>query len=634
MAVRAVLRRIRVSSLSPAANLLGRLRYAQKFALVGLILLVPLGSVAGAYIDLQRDQIAFSSKERTGVVLMAPLIDLTAELVRTRGEAPADGRVTANLTSAVRHIDTLDERVGNELGTHAAWQGVRRAVLTADQAGSGTADQRRTASTAAISSLLALIVQVGDASNLTLDPDIDSYYLMDTLQVRLPMLLDVAGRSADTAAAGAARSGSDAAMGLGLNHGVITDIKNALDRASNAVTTNTTDARVGAAARDWFSRLDRATDTLDQALTAATKSTDLTGVAAPAIAVQQEARAIAQWAATTLDTLLHTRISGFKSRAWRVGLGSSAAALLAMYLFTGFYLSVTRPIRRIIGILSDVADGDLSKRVPVDTRDEMGFVSTALNDTIARTEMATDRLARRATHDSLTGLPNRSYLLSRLTEALDHCSDSGAMMCVIFVDLDRFKIINDSLGHEAGDQVLCEIASRISMVKGGRDTVARLAGDEFVMMCEDVESVDAGVRLAERIVDAVSEPVVVLLQAGRREVSVGASVGIAVTAGPDRSEPEDLLRDADVAMYHAKQRGRGRVEVFDDTLRIAVQRKMDRRESLRRASARARSTCITSRSSPRPRAGSSVSRRSPAGTIRPRGCWTPWTSSRWPRKAA
>jgi len=586
MATGAAARRVLAGLFRPAARLLGRLRYAQKFAVVGLVLLVPLGFVAGAYVDLQRDQIAFSAKERSGVVLMGPLVDLTAHLVQERHQVATGARVTADLTSRLADIDRANEQVNQELDTGDAWRDTRRLVLDAQAAGT-----HPSAYDIAVDSLLALIVRVGDASNLTLDPDIDSYYLVDTLQFRLPVLLDVAGRGSDTAAspggpdgtvAGPGGPSAEVTMQLGLNHGVITDMRKALARAASAVVNQTADPGVRAGAQTGFDRLDAATAKLDGALSASITAGRLDGVAAPAALVLQEATAFASWAAVALDRLLRTRISGFTNRALRVGLGSSAAALLALYLFAGFYLSVSRPIRRIVDTLRGVASGDLTRRVFVDTRDEVGFVSVALNDTIARTEVATERLAARATHDPLTHLPNRDYVLHRLTETLDRCA-AGELMCVIFIDLDRFKIINDSLGHETGDEVLCVVAERLSEINRSGDMVGRLAGDEFVVICENLPSVDAATAIAEHVVARLSEPILLRSDDGgtEREASVGASAGIAVADGSTRPEPADLLRDADVAMYYAKQRGQGRVEIFDERLRVAVRDRMELRNELR-----------------------------------------------------
>jgi diguanylate cyclase (GGDEF)-like protein len=433
----------------------------------------------------------------------------------------------------------------------------------------------------AVDSLQDLIVLVGDQSNLTLDPDIDSYYLMDALQFRLPVLIDVAGRTAVRAAVDPASIGT--AIAFGRNLGVITDIRKALSRAGGAVISKTKSSSARKTARAGFQRLDRAIGSLMEALTAATARGEWASVAAFASLAQNEAAFTVGWTAVELDALLHTRVSGFSQQAMRAGVGSGGAALLALYLFVGCYLSVTRPVRSIVEVLDSVAKGDLTRRVSVDTKDELGFVAHALNETIARTEVATDRLSTRAMHDALTGLPNRAYVLGRLAEALERSGADRYQVCVIFVDLDRFKIINDSLGHEAGDEVLRAISGRLTAINRRGDTVARLAGDEFVVICEDLESIDVATAIAERIVSQVSEPVTVHLGSTMREVNVGASVGIAVADGLARTDPADLLRDADVAMYQAKQRGRGRVEIFDDILRVAVQRRLDARNELRDA---------------------------------------------------
>jgi diguanylate cyclase (GGDEF)-like protein len=156
-------------------------------------------------------------------------------------------------------------------------------------------------------------------------------------------------------------------------------------------------------------------------------------------------------------------------------------------------------------------------------------------------------------------------------------------MAVLFIDLDRFKPINDSLGHHIGDEVLTVIAGRLTTLLRGADTVARLAGDEFLVICEGFAAPEAAVEAAERLVTELSRPIMTGTGTTVREVTVGASVGIAYADGSTDLTPEDLVRDADVAMYRAKQRGRGRVEVFDDALRIAVEQRLQIQENLRHA---------------------------------------------------
>jgi diguanylate cyclase (GGDEF)-like protein len=569
-----------------AATLIGRLRYVQKFVVVGLVLLIPLGFVATAYVGLQRDQIAFSAKERNGVAYLAPLVELASRVAQARHAAVTGDRAAVPLDRLMAAVDTVDRRLAPTLGTGDAWVPTRQLVVAAQRA-TGPADGRYEAYNAAMQALSELIVRVGDASNLTLDPDLDSYYLMDTLQFRLPVVLDTAGRSADlavlaTAAPASART--DALIDLGLTNGVLAATRATIARSVATVIAETADAEVRRRTGENFHRLDQAIATLTAGLTIAVKEHRPAGIPADASdAVRAAATDFAAQAGTSLDRLLEVRIDGFSGRAERVELATGLAALLAAYLFVGFYLSVASPIRRIVTTLHAVAGGDLTRRVTVDTRDELSFVARALNETVARTEAATNRLAQQANYDTLTGLPNRDLVLDRLGQALARSRRDGSLMAVLFIDLDRFKPINDSLGHHAGDEVLTEIARRLTTVARGGDTVARLAGDEFLVVRAGFAAPENAVETAELVVAELSRPIMTGTGAAAREVTVGASVGIAYADGATDLTPADLVRDADVAMYRAKQRGRGRVEVFDDALRIAVELRLRTQEELRHA---------------------------------------------------
>jgi diguanylate cyclase (GGDEF)-like protein/PAS domain S-box-containing protein len=169
-----------------------------------------------------------------------------------------------------------------------------------------------------------------------------------------------------------------------------------------------------------------------------------------------------------------------------------------------------------------------------------------------------ERLAYAAIHDPLTTLPNRVLFMDRLETALTRAARHGRMVAVVFLDLDRFKLVNDGMGHAAGDRLLERVAERLQRVTRPSDTVARFGGDEFVVLCEEIADEAVAVEMAQRLADALREPVVL----SEGEIFVTASLGLALSGG-DRDTAASLVRDADTAMYTAKDRGRARIEVFD-----------------------------------------------------------------------
>ena len=207
----------------------------------------------------------------------------------------------------------------------------------------------------------------------------------------------------------------------------------------------------------------------------------------------------------------------------------------------------------------------------------------AHNDHTARTPTTAsdggqDGLAHRVLHDPLTDLPNRTLFLDRLALALARLRRHQTGIAVLFIDLDNFKVVNDSLGHGAGDRLLVELGGRLREAIRPSDTIARFGGDEFVVLCEDIDEARDAVAVGERVVAAASLPFTL----DGREMFVSASVGVALTVDCE-STPETLLRDADAAMYRAKERGRGRVEVFDEALRARIMERLDLENGLRRA---------------------------------------------------
>ncbi|HET6232480.1 MAG TPA: EAL domain-containing protein [Longimicrobiaceae bacterium] len=190
-----------------------------------------------------------------------------------------------------------------------------------------------------------------------------------------------------------------------------------------------------------------------------------------------------------------------------------------------------------------------------------------------------EQLRHDAMHDALTGLPNRHLFMERLGRLVERRRRGGTGFAVLFLDLDRFKVVNDSLGHHVGDELLVEVARRLRECAAG-DTVARLGGDEFAVLLESVAGEDEARAAAELLAEVVAVPVVL----SGYEVFTGASVGIALGSGGER--PEHLLRNADMAMYRAKASGVARCEVFDRAMHDAALGRLRLETDLRRAAER------------------------------------------------
>jgi diguanylate cyclase (GGDEF)-like protein/PAS domain S-box-containing protein len=209
--------------------------------------------------------------------------------------------------------------------------------------------------------------------------------------------------------------------------------------------------------------------------------------------------------------------------------------------------------------------------------DQPRYLITQMVDITDR-KLFEQQLLHQAFHDGLTGLPNRALFMDRLEHALARRPREDETIAVIFLDLDNFKVINDSLGHRAGDQLLLTMAERLQHCVREGDTVARLGGDEFTVLLEPLADVTDAILVAERI----AEQSLTLYTIGDRDVSVTASIGIALP-GDENETADDLLRNADIAMYEAKQRGKAQYQVFATPMDVRARERLDLEIELQRA---------------------------------------------------
>jgi diguanylate cyclase (GGDEF)-like protein len=272
-------------------------------------------------------------------------------------------------------------------------------------------------------------------------------------------------------------------------------------------------------------------------------------------------------------------ISALRTRE-RIQLGASFAILFLGFVIGALlsrrvYRSITSPLKGLEEAATRLGGEDLSHRVDVHGDDELAKVGSAFNVMAERLQQSRDELHHLALHDTLTGLPNRALFMEHLEHAIARSRRRGTPITVMFLDLDGFKAVNDTLGHEAGDEVLKSVADGLQRSLREEDMVARLGGDEFGIVLE--ESTSGAMLSARRILRRFERP----WSLSARDVPVGVSIGIATRDSEE--ELDELVRQADTAMYAAKASGKGRFRVFSPDLGTDMLAAQSLRSELQRA---------------------------------------------------
>lgn len=265
--------------------------------------------------------------------------------------------------------------------------------------------------------------------------------------------------------------------------------------------------------------------------------------------------------------------------AWlSLGIGGFSGAILQD--------SVTKPAIRLARAMRKVtAEGTFDARVPIEGRDEIAHLGLGFNTMLLelqrRKEIALEaeaRLLEQARTDALTGLPNRRFFAERLSQELALSEREGRMVALLYIDLDGFKLVNDSLGHGVGDLLLREVAHRLKSRLRLSDTLARVGGDEFTVILSGVETAEGAEVAANALIDSLLRP----FHVESHDITVGASIGISTHRGP-LTEQTDLLRQADSAMYAAKRSGKNRAVHFSAELSLMARERLTLESELRGA---------------------------------------------------
>jgi len=263
----------------------------------------------------------------------------------------------------------------------------------------------------------------------------------------------------------------------------------------------------------------------------------------------------------------------------------SLFVLIPLILLAGFSgvclgrFFLQKPVHQLADFARRLSDGDYSHRVVLKRHGELEVLAGKMNQMAEDLQLRTERIHHLAYHDTLTELPNRRYFCETLDHALAHAHRHGETLAVLFIDLDDFKQVNDTLGHDFGDHVIKAVANRVAAVVRDEDTVgssaleddmlARLGGDEFIVLLRNISTPYAPGKVAQRIIDAVAEP----FDRGERHFNLGSSIGISLFPS-DGSNAEALLKYADLAMYEAKNKGKNDFRFFSGYLNSEAHRKI------------------------------------------------------------
>jgi diguanylate cyclase (GGDEF)-like protein len=558
--------------------MLARLGLVQKFSLIMVILMLPLGVVGWGYMSSAAADRAFTAKELHGADVLIEAVDLFETAVSQRSGTASN----ADLTKAIERAAPLIRARSNSLGISGEWARVKAAL---DAAATSTADDLAVR-TRAVTVLQQFLVTVGDRSNLTLDPELDTYYLMIVSQALYPDLVALSG-GAELVERESLAEGAD----LGVRWSRVRDLARLMSDDLSTVASGlqtasreTADIEVSAAlatraaataglARPLDAALGSVFDTAGQTMSAPTIEAALLGL-------PSSAEVGDQWAAATRDLhhLLQVRVDQMAASRTRYLAVAVLCSVTAGYLLLSLFSGLLRSLREMRRVLHKAAAGDLEATIEPTGTDEIADVSRAINHAVAKVAEAQAELQYRARHDGLTGLLNRRSFVEALQERID-VNEQRSPVVLCFIDLDGFKSINDLHGHHTGDLVLKVVAERLRGTMPDAAVSARLAGDEFAVLLPPGVSAEDGRRLATGLNGVLREPIVIVGHQGTIVLD-GASVGLAIHEGRSNIDAEDLLATADFAMYEAKSSATGQVREFTDELAEAVRRRLTLRGDL------------------------------------------------------
>ncbi len=586
--------------LLPAIALTNRLGYTHKLALLGALSLLATSVVTYKLLVSYDLTINNSRRELEGLALIKPFSRVVQLAQQHRGLSAGElsgirsmhkNRADVEL-DLTRTIAVLENKLPAQLASSPDWQKIRRRWDKLRNNGlDWKAEDNISEHTLLIQEVLSIEVATADAYGLTLDPEISSSYLIDTMLNRLPDAIEHLGqiRAYGTLLLQSGKRGNEAQIQN--IRGLVAQLEDALPQLMSNINKSTfynpaLQNSLPAASSDFANSTATMINLLREDVFTgrfATRPGDFFALSTTLI--DSKYAHLTETILPECEALIQARIDRTDREFDTIVSIVLILLLVVIYFATGIYYATINSIQSLVLSAHAFARGDTNRRIRLQTRDEFKLLGDSFNEMASGFNSLLDQrkkseelIWKQANYDLLTSLPNRAMFQDRIEQEIKKAHRGDFQLALLFIDLDGFKEVNDTLGHHIGDMLLVQAAQRIVACVREIDTVVRLGGDEFAVILSELDDASSILRIVRDILRQLSDG----YQLNDEMVHISASIGI--TLYPDDATTADvLLKNADQAMYVAKNDGRNRFEFFTSSMQQAAQSRLRLINDLRSA---------------------------------------------------